>query len=71
MCKSGILFGKHEQIVLSNDNQKEIVYFEIELKENVYQYISQDKQDTVTLVIENNKLYELGYSDDKKIRIIE
>ena len=70
MCKPGFLIGKKEKVILSSTyKQEEIVYFEVDLKENLYQYISVDGKDTTTLVIENGNLYEVG--DKNKIRIIK
>ena len=59
IVKSGKLTGKTEQIILSAQDDKEKYYFEIELKDSIYQYISKDKKDTSTIYFHKNEWYEL------------
>lgn len=59
MVKSGKLTGKTEQVILTAEDNKEKYYFEIELKDSIYKYISQDEKDTSIIYLYKNEWYEL------------
>lgn len=66
-CKPGVIQGESTCYILSS-TQNTPRYFELNLKDGVYKYVSKDLKDTSIIVIEKGEFYEVG--KNKKIYLI-
>jgi len=70
--KPGFILDKENKIQyqLQCSEKREKCFFDLELKEGNYVYISSDKTDSVTFVIKNGSVNYLG-TQDKDLIIIQ